>query len=310
MNGTDCVMQEHDLSIFVIMKKLLFILTAILAASCDDGEIIIENLAFTNVTVQACEPRASGSAFSYVFYKLDRTNNESISLALTIPVNLFVEDSSYGPYALNSSNIVEYRKFNGQPADTYFCNSIPSATPTIAEFYVSRGGEVNILTTAETQDDNDGVPAAVELLEGDTDRDGIPNYLDDDDDGDNIPTIVEGFTNDTDGDGILDYLDRDDDGDGILTIQEDLNGDLNPRNDILTAGGLPAYLDNTITIAASPAIDQFRQHRLERSTRVVITIENMTLTAPNKEIVINPYNFGTFVSQVRPVLFTPAFIAF
>ena len=53
----------------------------------------------------------------------------------------------------------------------------------------------------------------------DTDRDGIPNYLDPDDDGDSILTKDEP-TGDIDGDGKLNYLDPDDDGDGRPTIVE------------------------------------------------------------------------------------------
>ncbi len=69
---------------------------------------------------------------------------------------------------------------------------------------------------------------------GDTDGDGIPDYLDSDSDGDGIPDEVEG-AGDTDGDGIPDYLDTDSDGDGIPdAIEEtgDMDGD-----------GLPNYLD-------------------------------------------------------------------
>ena len=300
------------------MNKLLFILTVILAVSCDDGEIIVENLEFTNVNVQACETRASGTAFSYVFYKLDRTNNESLSLTLTIPIDLFIEDNSYGPYVLNSSNIVEYRKFNGQPAATYFCNDIPSATPTITEFYVSRGGEVILQTAAEMQDDNDGIPAAIEILLGDSDSDGIPDYMDIDDDGDNVLTVNEGvrivngavsqtLSLDTDGDGILDYLDPDDDGDGIPTIQEDLDRDLDPTNDIQVMGGLASYLDANSATAASPAVTLYRPHPIQRSARVTITINDMTLSATNKEIREVIYDFGTYISPVEQIIRLPTF---
>ncbi|MCL5997364.1 MAG: DUF11 domain-containing protein, partial [Chloroflexi bacterium] len=55
--------------------------------------------------------------------------------------------------------------------------------------------------------DNDGVQDVDEVT-GDTDHDGIPNYLDPDDDNDGIPTSVEG-TGDSDSDGIPDYLDND-----------------------------------------------------------------------------------------------------
>jgi large repetitive protein len=69
--------------------------------------------------------------------------------------------------------------------------------------------------------DGDGVPNAAE----DLDRDGD---LDDDD---------------TDRDGTPDYLDEDDDGDGVDTIDEDADGDGDPRSDDSDDDGVPDYLD-------------------------------------------------------------------
>ncbi len=70
--------------------------------------------------------------------------------------------------------------------------------------------------------DGDGVDDATEVeraggtpeVPTDTDRDSIPDVLDDDDDGDGIPTAVEGG-DDFDQDGLPNYLDLDSDGDGI-----------------------------------------------------------------------------------------------
>jgi hypothetical protein len=88
------------------------------------------------------------------------------------------------------------------------------------------------LTSAQDQDDSDsdGVPDAVEIPIGDTDGDGIPNYLDPDDDNDGIPTNFEDSNgdgdptnDDSDSDGIPDYLDFDavdTDGDGITDGDE------------------------------------------------------------------------------------------
>lgn len=289
------------------MKKILFILVAIIVAGCDDGDIIFEDLSFTNVAVAACEPVEGATSNSYVFYKLDRTNNESISLELTVPNDLINTNAIYGPYTLNATNKIEYRKFNGQPPTDYFCNSVPVTTPGVTELYTSRnGGIVTIETTSETEDDNDGIPAETEGFINDTDGDGILDYLDSDDDGDNIPTSVEG-TVDSDGDTFPDYLDDDDDGDGIKTRDEDLNGDLDPSNDIQPSG-LPAYLDNTVSVVASPAITQFRPHTVQRSARVTILITGLTLTATNKEIVLDTYEFGSYISPVTQFTFIPNFV--
>ena len=100
-------------------------------------------------------------------------------------------------------------------------------------------GQFNVTATQATADsDGDGrldvdeCPPASQC--SDTDKDGIPDYLDADDDGDGIPTLGEGQL-DTDGDGILNYLDPDDDNDTILTINE-------PAGDV-DGDGRPNYLD-------------------------------------------------------------------
>ncbi len=82
-------------------------------------------------------------------------------------------------------------------------------------------------------DDGDGVPTAEEPT-GDTDGDGLPDFLDPDADGDGYPDGDEG-TGDADGDGTPDYLDEDADGNGTLDYAEpagDSDGD-----------GIPDYLD-------------------------------------------------------------------
>ena len=100
-------------------------------------------------------------------------------------------------------------------------------------------GQFNVTATEVTADsDNDGrldvdeCPLASQCP--DSDKDGIPDYLDPDDDGDGIPTTGEAQL-DTDGDGIPDYLDPDDDNDSILTVNE-------PAGDV-DRDGRPNYLD-------------------------------------------------------------------
>ena len=75
---------------------------------------------------------------------------------------------------------------------------------------------------------------------GDTDQDGIPDYLDEDDDGDAITTYAERedgvvFGNDVDSDGTPNWLDTDSDNDGILDFIE---GGMDANDN-----GIPGYLD-------------------------------------------------------------------
>ena len=99
------------------------------------------------------------------------------------------------------------------------------------------------------------------LINSDTDGDGIINSRDPDDDGDHIyskfeGSLVEGIVEDitgdfgaqdTDGDGFADFLDPDDDNDGVFSLFEgsDPNGDFNPSDAIDSDGdGAPDYLDS------------------------------------------------------------------
>ncbi|KAA3676735.1 heat shock protein 90kDa beta [Paragonimus westermani] len=107
---------------------------------------------------------------------------------------------------------------------------------------------------------NDNIP---DLLEGDLDGDGVPDYLEDEDDdgipdylededGDGIPDYLDEdstyrrirLSNDADEDGIPDHLEGDSDGDGIPDYMEDSDGDGIP--DYLEdsdGDGIPNYLD-------------------------------------------------------------------
>ena len=99
------------------------------------------------------------------------------------------------------------------------------------------------------------------LINSDTDGDGIINSRDPDDDGDHIysefeGSLVEGIVEDiiadygaldTDGDGFADFLDPDDDNDGVFSLFEgtDPDGDFNPSDAIDSDGdGTPDYLDD------------------------------------------------------------------
>jgi MYXO-CTERM domain-containing protein len=98
----------------------------------------------------------------------------------------------------------------------------------------------------DTDDDGDGLPTRDERPDGmneDTDRDGVPDYLDADDDGDKIPTArerAEGKKHgglDLDKDGKDNDRDTDSDGDGIRDRDEPDDADGDGVPDYLQASG-------------------------------------------------------------------------
>lgn len=308
------------------MRTLLSVLTlSFLFFSCDDGEIITTELTFGN-TFKACG--------DIVFYKTKSEPAESLSLLVTTPsreLSDFYETvpTTDNPYLvelvdtqlevnITGNNVLNYRSYASLP-DNLFCSDIPPANIQVTQD-LNSGGKA-LFTMDLIEDDNDGIPAELEDLNGngdlyddDTDGDGIPNFLDADDDGDNVLTINESpnytaadglsMALDTDGDGIPDYLDDDDDGDGVLTRdEENTTQDQNPTNDITNNTVGPDYL-NPMVATAVPAT-AYRVHSIKQKFVVTLNLENLTFDVVTQQFL----DFGTLddpsTNKTRTV--TPTF---
>ncbi len=295
---------------------LLLLISCVLVSSCDDGDIITVNLEFED-TFEACG--------ELVFFKTKADPAESLSVKITsaaLTLNNFTATTITNNIAtLNNpviertingnSNTFNYRTYNTEPAD-FFCEDVPPSDITIISDQESTTGTA-VFSTSLTEDDNDGIPAEDEDINGngdltddDTDGDGIPNYLDADDDGDNVLTIDEDddldgdgnpFTNPLNTDGIdeVDYLDTDDDNDGVLTIDEENDlVDQDPTNDRTDPDNpnLPDYLNADISTLINPAA-AYREHSISQSfivNLVLINIQFPTLTQ-------DEFDFGTLTSS-------------
>ena len=269
------------------MRKLFFISILLsLFSSCNDGDIIITDFNFEASNLNNC-----GGPGAYVFYNINNSLfAESISLVLETSDILFLESGTV-EYVLNGiTYAVNYRKYDDDITDDYFCSNIPPTTPNVTIELLGASG-IALLTTIVTKNDEDGIEEDPES-NLDTDNDGLLNYFDNDDDGDNVPTVNElgaGFLSgnnefplDTDNDGIFDYLDIDDDEDTILTRYEDANGDLDPTNDFTDTSNDPDYL--TAAIANSNAIDQYRIHSYQITSDIELVINNLVLVNGSEEI--------------------------
>jgi hypothetical protein len=283
------------------MRKLLYILSlSFLCFTCDDGDIIVFELDFDD-TFKTCG--------EIVFYKTKADPAESLSIQISgLTIDEILAVGSDNTLTLNrtingSSNRLTYRTYNTLPS-SLFCNDVPPSDLDILNSDESASGNVTI-TTVLIEDDNDGIPAELEDINGngdldddDTDADGIPNYLDQDDDGDNVLTtsenpnytVADGLANaqDSDGDGTPDYLDMDDDGDGVKTRdEENLSQDQNPLNDILDPNVGPDYLNPDIN-STVPATT-YRAHTIKQSFEVSILVENISFSTLSQTM----FDFGT-----------------
>ena len=281
------------------MKKIIILFCSCLfLTTCDDGDIITVELDFGD-TFEICG--------DLVFFKTKDDPSESLSVQITSP-SLSIEDiiNATSPITRTingSSNTFNYRTYNTAPTNL-FCNDVPPSDIIITSDLESTTGIVTIETLL-TEDDNDGIPADFEDINGngdleddDTDGDGIPNYLDDDDDGDNVRTITEnpeysesqGLANaqDTDGDTIPDYLDDDDDGDMVLTRDEENNiQDENPTNDVTNNEIGPDYLNMEVANTV-PAV-AYRTHTIQQSYEVTLVVSNLQLDNITQDV----FDFGT-----------------
>ena len=270
------------------MRKLFFISILLsLFSSCNDGDIIVTDFNFEASNLNNC-----GGPGAYVFYNINNSLfAESISLVLETSDILFLESGTV-EYVLNGMTYaVNYRKYDNDITDDYFCSNIPPTTPSVTIEFLGASG-IAVLTTIVTKNDEDGIEED-STSNLDTDNDGLLNYYDNDDDGDNIPTLNElgsefltgndEFPLDTDKDGIYDYLDIDDDGDTILTRYEDANADLDPTNDFRGTNGDPDYL--IASIINSTIVDQYITHSYQLTSDIELLINNLVLVNGSEEII-------------------------
>ncbi|WP_417360837.1 hypothetical protein [Galbibacter sp.] len=299
------------------MKKILFLVLGLLIFSCDDGDIIIEELSFDSTEID----NACGQL---TLYKISETGTEALILEINGNdgsfLNTLENQVDTTTFTINNSSVkVLYRIFDAKVSGDYFCQNIPPTTPLVTEEWYARSGTIQVVTSL-LEDDEDEIPftneGAVVLENGtidkansqNTDGDAYPDYLDIDDDGDNVPTIeeidiVDGVAvfRDTDGDGIPNHLDPDDDNDGILTINEDLNGDGNPANDttIIDGVAVPNYLTSVTAVASTNETIKLKNNYKQIYTSVISFVDGFQLENGSEEIKydVDEYIFGTYTIE-------------
>lgn len=304
-----------------------FLALAFLFTSCDDGDIITAELDFDDTFVtKDCDG-------SLICFKIKTDPAESLSVVFNTTLEDLIETApdTTNPLLINlvnnnpnftisSSNPFNYRTYSNPITENAFCSVIPPSNLGVINDFISTQGTATFIIVL-TEDDNDGIPAEMEDINGDgdldnddTDGDGLPNYLDDDDDGDNVKTATELFdfsdidtdanplTNpeDTDADGIPNYLDTDDDQDGVLTVNEDADGNLNPANDIENNNVGPNYL-NEVVVNSIPATE-YSAHQINQSFRLELTLGGIVLPILIQEVV----EFGT-LTRTQSRVATPTF---
>lgn len=304
-------------SLFFLQKTILVTLSLVLLHSCDDGDIIITSFEFEDTDLQIC---TGSEDDEFVFFKINSEINESISLNF---INTRYEQDSITDgnpimITLDESSQLIYRQYSTTITADYFCTTIPPADVTIVDELAITEGTAFIEVDIVEEDDEDGIPAEEEDINGDgnlenddTDNDGIPNYKDQDDDGDNVLTSAElpntipddDSYRDTDADGTPDYLDKDDDGDGTDTINEDADRNGSPRNDDANDNGILDYLDNTVNTRFDEP-----EEKLSNTVKTTFrtTINLFELVAPRNADQFEEDNFTMGFRDFVKTITTPA----
>lgn len=131
------------------MKYLLFFCFLTLLASCNDGDLQIETIDFDSITnVQACDSPISTA--STVFFKI----NDKEALILELQAGVLKNEASTSTIssAVPGQSKVTYRAFSDKVTNNYFCDAIPTTTPSVVEEIEAGDGEVLITTTMVDDD--------------------------------------------------------------------------------------------------------------------------------------------------------------
>lgn len=124
------------------MKRILGLLTVLLFLnSCDDGDLTVANIDFTEVQANKCPSKD-------VIYKV----KDSEMLILAIPATTFINDETpdAAPIEVQIGDAIEviYRQYNGTVSANNICPTIPSGTPNIIEEWNATSGTIQITSTA------------------------------------------------------------------------------------------------------------------------------------------------------------------
>lgn len=121
---------------YYIMKKIIVLLvSAFIFNSCDDGNIRLDTFNFDPATaISSC------SSNNGLFFKVK--NNEALILKTPITTfsNTVTASNSPRTIVINSNNQVIYRSFSSQVGSSYFCETLPPATPTVLDEWNASNG--------------------------------------------------------------------------------------------------------------------------------------------------------------------------
>ncbi|UGU15023.1 hypothetical protein LS482_15185 [Sinomicrobium kalidii] len=126
------------------MKNTFFgaILAALTFAGCDDGELDIERVDFSDASIAYCSEtfEETGLLFKII---------ESEALILELEEGFLGNRVTADSIATDipGESALYYRYFDSEVTDNYFCNTVAPATPAVVQEVLATGGTVRALST-------------------------------------------------------------------------------------------------------------------------------------------------------------------
>ncbi|MEX0996250.1 MAG: hypothetical protein WDZ45_04310 [Flavobacteriaceae bacterium] len=110
-------------------------------SACNDGDVIVTTFDFESIELNVC-----GDVGNYVFFKINNTNLETLSLQLNTQDSILTNEDTLTYNIDASTNVVNYRTFNDDIPTSYFCSSIPPTAPKIVLDFTSSEGVATVFT--------------------------------------------------------------------------------------------------------------------------------------------------------------------
>ncbi len=125
--------------------RVLFFAVIVSFLSCSDGDLQIETIDFDSSSIDFCEAPLANSR--NILFKIN--DDEALILDLRSGVlnnGVIGTDTIFTESEVPSASQLTYRIFSDNITDSYFCNEIPLATPTVTEEIDAVTGMVIIKT--------------------------------------------------------------------------------------------------------------------------------------------------------------------
>ena len=131
------------------MNKVLgFFAALFVLTSCDDGNLVFQDIDFNSVAAKKCDNKIyklNGS--EAIILKIGESENDA-SFISAFPTQPTVIGEPTILEINNTANKVVYRLYDGAVTDLNICGSIPAAFPVILEEWEATSGTIQIITTA------------------------------------------------------------------------------------------------------------------------------------------------------------------